>query len=105
MGSCRRSQGAVQGRGPIIRRAGCSEAWHRTCFGSTRSWVRIPPPRPLARDRRGPRPVLRDANKEAGSNRGHEERRRQEKSKAVVFSLVWFEQGVRPFEVSFGGCS
>ena len=27
-------------------RTGCSEAWHRTCFGSTRSWVRIPPPRP-----------------------------------------------------------
>ncbi len=29
--------------------AGCSEAWHRTCFGSTRSWVRIPPPRPPTR--------------------------------------------------------
>ena len=27
--------------------AGRSAAWQRGCFGSSRSWVRIPPPRPL----------------------------------------------------------
>ena len=28
---------------------GRSVAWQRACFGSTRSWVRIPPPRPTCR--------------------------------------------------------
>ena len=27
---------------------GSSVAWQRACFGSTRSWVQIPPPRPIA---------------------------------------------------------
>ena len=41
--------------------AGEWRSWQRTCFGSTRSWVRVPPPRPSGLPSRSTRVGLRSA--------------------------------------------